>query len=100
MDALEPQQQSDDRERRNAQPPPAPLVQAARNVQYLLTKKLTTIPATVEMNQALRPLPSHGAARFKTIKLTISASADTAMNERPSRPTWPVDRNVQARLRK
>ena len=77
---------------------------AERNVQYLLTKKFTTIadngrhePSHVSVTE----LAAHERNRQRrqtadTIKPTMSAITETAMNESPSRPTWPVERNVQA----
>src|SRR5581483_6829798 len=50
------------------------------NVQYLLRKKLTTMPATVAMNHVLCPCPKAGATRAETISPTSSAIAETVKN--------------------
>ena len=55
--------------------PPAPL-----NVQYLLTKKLTKMPATVAMNHVRWPWPRYGAKTAETSNPTARAITETVRN--------------------
>src|SRR5579872_928950 len=76
------------------------LHQRPLNVQYLLTKKFRNMPETVAANQTrwlpatcMGPLRNHETASPKS-----NAIKETVRNWAPSRPGWPLERNVQTRL--